>query len=114
MATAPMQAEVGLIKSMIANVRAAIGHVRAAAQQLPTLDRWATLLAYICRRIVGQLNLPTPPPALARAGELPFLGLSFGRLFAPAVQAGSNRTATFPPILQVASWPAAAPFSARD
>ena len=64
----PMHAEVGLIKSMIANVRAAIGYVRNAAEQLPTLDRWATLLANICQRIVRQINLPIPHPALAGAG----------------------------------------------
>lgn len=64
----PMHAEAGLIKSMIANVHAAISHVRRAAEQLPKLDRWATLLAYICRRIVGQTALPTPPPALAASG----------------------------------------------
>ena len=64
----PMHAEVGLIKSMIANVRAAIQHVRRVAEQLPKLDRWATLLAYICHRIVRQTPLPTPPPALAGAG----------------------------------------------
>ena len=64
----PMHAEVGLIKSMIANVHAAIRHVRQAAEQLPKLDRWAALLAYICQRIVGQIGLPTPPPALAAPG----------------------------------------------
>ena len=45
----PMHADAGLIKSMIANVRAAISHVRRAAEQLPKLDRWAALLVYICR-----------------------------------------------------------------
>src|SRR5712691_1571053 len=64
----PMHAETGLIKSMVANVQAAISHVRRAAQQLPKIDRWATLLAYICRRIVAQSALPTPPPALAAPG----------------------------------------------
>ncbi len=64
----PMHAEAGLIKSMIANVHAAIQHVRQAAEQLPKLDQWATLLAYICRRIVGQFALPIPPPALAAPG----------------------------------------------
>lgn len=64
----PMHAEVGLIKSMIANVHAAIKHVRQAAEQLPKIDRWATLLAYICQRIVGQFVLPTPPPVLAAPG----------------------------------------------
>jgi hypothetical protein len=64
----PMHAETGLIKSMISNVHAAISHVRRAAEQLPKLDRWATLVTYICRRIVGQSALPTPPPALAAPG----------------------------------------------
>ena len=64
----PMHAETGLIKSMIANVHAAIQHVRVAAEQLPKLDRWRTMLAYICQRIVGQISLPIPPPALAGAG----------------------------------------------
>ena len=70
----PMHAEVGLIKSMIAHVHAAIKHVRQAAEQLPKIDRWATLLAYICQRIVGQFVLPTPPPVLAASRYLPFLG----------------------------------------
>jgi hypothetical protein len=61
----PMHAEVGLIKSMIANVHAAIQHVRKTAEQLPKIDRWATLLGYICHRIVGQTALPIPPPVLA-------------------------------------------------
>ncbi len=64
----PMHAETGLIKSMIANVHAAIRHVRQTAEQLPNLDRWATLLAYICQRIVGPIGLPIPPPALATPG----------------------------------------------
>ena len=64
----PMHAEAGLIKTMIANVQAAIRHVRRAAEQLPKLDRWATLLGYICQRIVGSTALPTPPPALSASG----------------------------------------------
>lgn len=64
----PMHAEAGLIKSMIANVHAAIRHVKAAAEQLPKLDRWRAMLAYICQRIVGQIVLPTPPPTLAAPG----------------------------------------------
>jgi hypothetical protein len=38
------------------------------AQQLPKIDRWATLLVYICQRIVGQIGLPTPPSALQAGG----------------------------------------------
>lgn len=64
----PMHADTGLIKSMIANVQAAIQHVRRAAEQLPKLDRWASLVAYICARIVGRTALPTPPATLAAPG----------------------------------------------
>jgi hypothetical protein len=64
----PMHAEAGLIKSMIANVHAAIQHVKAAAEQLPKLDRWRVLLAYICQRIFRQIGLPTPPPTPAAPG----------------------------------------------
>jgi hypothetical protein len=61
----PMHAQAGLIKSMIANVQAAIAHVPATAEQLPGLDRWRALLDGICRRLVGPAALPIPPPALA-------------------------------------------------
>jgi Transposase DDE domain group 1 len=64
----PMHAEAGLIKSMITNIHAAIQHVKAAAEQLPKLDSWRVLLAYICHRIVGQIALPTPPPTLPAPG----------------------------------------------
>jgi hypothetical protein len=64
----PMHAEVGLIKSMIANVHAAIEHVRAVAEQLPKIDRWAAMLAYICQRIAGPIRLPTLPQRLAATG----------------------------------------------
>ena len=64
----PMHAEVGLIKSMIANVHAAISYVRRAAEQLPKLDHWRALVGYICQRIVGHMALPIPPPALAAPG----------------------------------------------
>lgn len=64
----PMQAEAGLIKSMIANAHAAIEHVKAAAEQLPKLDRWRVLLVCIYQRIVSPIGLPTPPPSLAAPG----------------------------------------------
>jgi hypothetical protein len=63
-----------LIKSMVANVHAAIRHVKAAAQQLPKLGCWITLRARICQRIVGQSSLPVPPLTLAAPGQMLFLG----------------------------------------
>ena len=68
----PMHAEVGLIKSMIANVRAAIGHIKEAAEQLPKIDRWATLLAYICQRIVGNNPCRPRPQRLNGRGNCGF------------------------------------------
>jgi hypothetical protein len=61
----PMQAEAGLIKSMIAYAHAAIQHVKAAAEQLPKLDRWRALLVYSRQRIAGPFGLATAPPRLA-------------------------------------------------
>ena len=58
----PMHAEAGLIKTMIANVGAAIRHVRAIAQQLPCVQRWPVLIEYICEQIVGQTALITLAP----------------------------------------------------
>ncbi len=63
-----MHAEVGLIKTMIANIQATIVYVRRAAQQLPKVDRWRVLIGYICERITGQTILPTPPPVLTGVG----------------------------------------------
>jgi hypothetical protein len=57
----PMRAELALIESMIANVHAAIQHVRGAAQQLPKLDRWGALLHYICQRAHRRSNQPAHP-----------------------------------------------------
>ena len=60
-----LESEASLIRSMIANVHEAIRHVKAVAEQLPNLDCWRALLAYICQRIVAQIGLPTPPPVLS-------------------------------------------------
>jgi hypothetical protein len=46
-------------KSMIANVHAALRHVKAAAEPLPRLDCWRALLAHTCQRIVGRIGLPS-------------------------------------------------------
>ena len=75
----PMHAEARLIKSMIANVHAAIRHVRSAAEQLPKLDRWRALLAYICHRIVGQTTLPPAAAGTAGVGRLLYLGSKASR-----------------------------------
>lgn len=63
-----MHAEAGLMKTMIANIQAAIDHVKEAAQQLPKLNRWRALVGYIRERITGQSVLPAPPAVLQATG----------------------------------------------
>ena len=43
----PMYGKVGLLKSLIANIREALQHVKNPAQQFKTTDRWAVLLRYV-------------------------------------------------------------------
>jgi hypothetical protein len=49
----PMHAARTTLMVLIANVRAAISHVKRVAEQLPTMDRWQTLLNYIVARIIS-------------------------------------------------------------
>ena len=43
--------------ALIANIRAALSHVRAVAEQLPQTDRWKTFLDYV----VAKITRPLPP-----------------------------------------------------
>jgi hypothetical protein len=56
------------VTGLLLPTRPAIQHVKAAAEQLPKLERWRALLHYICQRIIGQIGLPIPPPTLAAPG----------------------------------------------
>ncbi|MHB8303484.1 MAG: hypothetical protein ACYDC6_11695 [Acidobacteriaceae bacterium] len=48
----PMHAARATPMLLIANVRAALGHVRTVAGQFPASNRWKTLLDYIVARII--------------------------------------------------------------
>jgi hypothetical protein len=48
----PMHASRTALMLLIANIRAALGHVRKVAEQSPSADRWKTLLDYIAARII--------------------------------------------------------------
>jgi hypothetical protein len=48
----PMHAARTTMMILIANIRAALTHVRTVAEQLPTVDRWKALLDYIVARII--------------------------------------------------------------
>jgi hypothetical protein len=64
----PLHGKVQTIKALIANIRAALQHVKTIAEQLPKVDRWATLLRYICQRFAPTIATPTPQAALAGSG----------------------------------------------
>jgi hypothetical protein len=48
----PMHAAKTTLMVLIANIRAALSHVRRVAEQSPTADRWKTLLDYIVAKII--------------------------------------------------------------
>ena len=53
----PMHAAIDKLLALIANIRAALSHVRAVAEQLPQADRWKTFLEYV----VAKITCPLPP-----------------------------------------------------
>jgi hypothetical protein len=63
-----MHAKSETIKTLVANVRAALQYVKACAEQLTSMDRWAALLRYVCQRIVPPIPQKPPTTALPAAG----------------------------------------------
>ena len=61
----PMHAARSTLMLLIANIRAALSHVRRVAEQSPATDRWKTLLDYIVARII-----PRRPRKLLDTGPL--------------------------------------------
>jgi hypothetical protein len=53
----PMHAARTTLMVLIANIRAALSHVRRVAEQFPGVDRWKTLLNYIVARIIPHRSL---------------------------------------------------------
>ena len=56
----PMHAAKDNLMGLIANVHAALSHVKAVAEQLPLPDRWRVFLDYVVARITP----PLPPWAI--------------------------------------------------
>jgi hypothetical protein len=67
-----------LIK-LIFNVRKALNHVKAIAEQVPSAGRWKTLLAYIVARIISKRT-----PRLPIRGFFNCLTAGFRMIDAPA------------------------------
>jgi len=53
----PMHAATGKLMALLANVRAALSHVRAVAEQLPSINRWTAFL----NNAVAKITRPLPP-----------------------------------------------------
>ena len=53
----PMHAATDKLMALLANIRAALSHVRAVAEQLPSTDRWRAFLNYV----VAKITRPLPP-----------------------------------------------------
>ena len=64
----PLHGRADIVKRLIANIGAALQHVKAAAEQFKDLDRWGCLLRYISDRIAPVIGPPTPPVTLSATG----------------------------------------------
>ena len=64
----PLHGRATLLKGLIANIHAALQHVKAAAEQFKSADRWAVLLRYVSDRIAPTLSPFKPPPWLPVTG----------------------------------------------
>jgi len=61
----PPHGKVDLLKSLLANIHAALRHFKAAAEQIKSTDRWVVLLRYISDKIaplIGPFRLPQALP----------------------------------------------------
>jgi hypothetical protein len=64
----PLHGKAGALKALIANIGAALQHVKATAEQFANADPWTTLLRYISERIAPSLAPFRHPIALPATG----------------------------------------------
>jgi len=64
----PLHGRADVLKRLIANIGAALQHVKAAAEQFKGLDRWGCLLRYISDRIAPVIGPPKPHTTLSATG----------------------------------------------
>jgi hypothetical protein len=63
-----MHAAKDKLMMLIANIRTALTHVRAAAEQLPKIDRWKVFLDYVVAKIIRPLPPWHSPQPLSATG----------------------------------------------
>ena len=64
----PLHGRASVLRKLIANIGAALQHVKAAAEQFKELDRWGCLLRYISDRIAPVIGSPKPHTTLSATG----------------------------------------------
>jgi hypothetical protein len=64
----PMHAAKDKLMALLANIRAALSHVRAVAEQLPHANRWTAFLTYVVAKITRPLLPWLPPEQLMATG----------------------------------------------
>jgi Transposase DDE domain group 1 len=64
----PMHAATGKLMALLANIHAALSHVRAVAEQLPATDRWTAFLNYVVAKITRTLPPWFAPKQLMATG----------------------------------------------
>ena len=64
----PLHGKATVLKTLIANIGAALRHVRAAAEQFTQADRWGLLLRYVSDRIAPVIGPSSPPDPLPATG----------------------------------------------
>lgn len=64
----PLPGRADVLKRLIANIGAALQHVKAAAEQFKDLDRWGCLLRYVSDRIAPAIGPPRTSPGIHATG----------------------------------------------
>ena len=64
----PLHGKAQVLKTLIANIRVALQHVKDTAEQFKSLDPWAVLLRYVSDKIAPVLGPFRPPDGLPATG----------------------------------------------
>ena len=64
----PLHGKANVLKTLIANIRAALQPVKDTAEQFKSIDRWAVLLRYVSDKIAPVLGPFRSPDVLAATG----------------------------------------------
>jgi hypothetical protein len=64
----PLHGKTPVLKTLIANIRAALQHVKNTAEQFKSIDPWAVFLRYVSNKIAPAFAPFTPPDSLPDTG----------------------------------------------